>query len=216
MACTRQGTRTGRTARNGPAALVGDIRRRSTSRVRECACTGSARNDRASTRCWLVLVKVGGTAVAMAQRQQHVHNQGHKQGDGERGSAHDEGLCSHNSWPKKAGPSLDGGVLSVWVPTASRNSACVRRNKGTTQMQGKGARAATTAAAPAKRPARLDDRLSSDGGSARRRDAGQRSSHNQRAHKARSSLGSKAGSTTRSRGFLTSRSWTWRRGGAVK
>jgi hypothetical protein len=106
----------------------------------------------------------------MAQRQQHVHNQRHKQGDGERGSAHDEGLCSHNSWPKKAGPSLDGGVLSVWVPTASRNSACARRNKGTTPLQGKGARAAKTAAAPAKRPARLDDRLSSDGGSARWRE----------------------------------------------
>jgi hypothetical protein len=37
----------------------------------------------------------------MAQRQQHVHNQGHKQGDGERGSAHDKGLCSPDSWPKK-------------------------------------------------------------------------------------------------------------------
>jgi hypothetical protein len=65
----------------------------------------------------------------MAPRQQHVHDKGHKQGDGKRGSAHDEGLCSHDSWPKKAGPSLDGGVLSVWVPTASRNSACARRDK---------------------------------------------------------------------------------------
>jgi hypothetical protein len=70
----------------------------------------------------------------------------------------------------KAGPSLDGGMLSVWVPTASRNSVCARRNKCTTRLQGKGARAATTAAAPAKRPARLDGRLSSDGGSARWRE----------------------------------------------
>jgi hypothetical protein len=120
---------------------------------------------------------------------------------------HTTKVCAHPTpGPRKAGPSLDGGVLSVWVPTASRNSACARRNKGTTRLQGKGARAATTAAAPAKRPARLDGRLSSDGGSARRRGAGQRATLKQRAHKARSSLGSKAGSTTKSRGFLTSRS----------
>jgi hypothetical protein len=37
----------------------------------------------------------------MAQRQQHVHDKGHKQGDGKRGSAHDKGLCSPDSWPKK-------------------------------------------------------------------------------------------------------------------
>jgi hypothetical protein len=107
-------------------------------------------------------------------------------------------VCVHTTPGQiKAGPSLDGGVLSVWVPTASRNSACARRNKGTTPLQGKGAHAATTAAAPVKRPARLDGRLSSDGGSARRRGAGQRSTNKQRAHKARSSLGSKAGSTAR-------------------
>jgi hypothetical protein len=123
------------------------------------------------------------------------------------GEVHTTKVCAHPTpGPRKAGPSLDGGVLSVWVPTASRNSACARRDKGTARLQGKGARAATTAAAPAKRPARLDDRLSSDGGSAWRRDAGQQATHKQRAHRARSSLGSKAGSTTRSRGFLTSRS----------
>jgi hypothetical protein len=94
------------------------------------------------------------------------------------GEVHTTKVCAHPTpGPRKAGPSLDGGVLSVWVPTASRNSACARRNKDTTPLQGKGARAATTAAAPAKRPARLEDRLSSDGGSARRRGAGQRSSH---------------------------------------
>jgi hypothetical protein len=52
-----KGTEKRKTARNGPAALVGDIRRRTTSRVRECACTGSARKDKASTRCWCVRVK---------------------------------------------------------------------------------------------------------------------------------------------------------------
>jgi hypothetical protein len=94
------------------------------------------------------------------------------------GEVHTTKVCAHPTpGPRKAGPSLDGGVLSVGVPTASQNSACARRDKGTTQLQSKGARAATTAAAPANRPARLDDRLSSDGGSARRRGAGQRSSH---------------------------------------
>jgi hypothetical protein len=63
----------------------------------------------------------------------------------------------------------DGGA-NVWVPTASRNSASARRNEGTTPLQGKGGRAATTAVTPAKRPARLDGRLSSDGGSARWRE----------------------------------------------
>jgi hypothetical protein len=80
-------------------------------------------------------------------------------------------VCAHPTpGPRKAGPSLDGGVLSVWVPTASWNSACARQNKGTTPLQGKGAHEATTAAAPAKRSARLDDRLSSDGGSAQWRE----------------------------------------------
>jgi hypothetical protein len=99
----------------------------------------------------------------MAQCRQHVH---------------DKGFAHTTPGQRTAEPSLDGGVLSVWVPTASRNSVCARRNKGTTPLQGKGARAATTAAAPAKRPARLDGRLSSDGGSARRRGAGQWSTTN--------------------------------------
>jgi hypothetical protein len=87
------------------------------------------------------------------------------------GEVHTTKVCAHPTpGPRKAGPSLDGGVLSVWVSTANRNSACARRNRGSTQLQGKGARAAKTAAAPAKRPARLDDRLSSDGGSARWRE----------------------------------------------
>jgi hypothetical protein len=63
-------------------------------------------------------------------------------------------------------------------PCGCRRQTEARRrtsNKGMTQLQGKGARAAMTAAAPAKRPARLDGRLSGDGGSARRRGAGQRS-----------------------------------------
>jgi hypothetical protein len=46
-------------------------------------------------------------------------------------------VCAHTTpGQRKAGPSLDGGVLSVWVPTASRNSACARRDKINT-MQSK-------------------------------------------------------------------------------
>jgi hypothetical protein len=165
-------------ARNGPVALVGDIRRRTTSRVRECACTGSAWKDRASTRWWCVRAtrrrhsRGDGTKPTICTRQRDRNRVPESRG------VHTTRVCAHTTpGQRKAGPSLDGGVLSVWVPTASRNPACARRNKGTTRLQGKGARAATTAAAPAKRPARLDGRLSSDGGSARRRGAGQRASH---------------------------------------
>jgi hypothetical protein len=39
-------------------------------------------------------------------------------------------VCAHPTpGPRKAGPSLDDGVLSVWVSTASRNLACARRDK---------------------------------------------------------------------------------------
>jgi hypothetical protein len=152
-------------------ALVGDIRRRTTSRVRECACTGLARKDRTSARWWCVRAsrrwhsRGDGTMPTTCTRQRDINRVTAS------GEVRTTRVCAHTTpGPRKAGPSLDGGVFSVWVPTASRNSACARRNKGTTPLQGKGARAATTAAAPAKRPARLDDRLSSDGGSARWRE----------------------------------------------
>jgi hypothetical protein len=46
------------------------------------------------------------------------------------GEVHTTKVCAHPTpGPRKAGTSLDGGVLSVWVPTASRNSACARRTK---------------------------------------------------------------------------------------
>jgi hypothetical protein len=165
--------------------LVGDIRRRTTSRVCECACTGLARKDRTSARWWCVRAsrrrhsRGDGTMPTICTRQRDINRVTAS------GEVRTTRVCAHMTpGPRKAGPSLDGGGFSVWVPTASRNSVCARRNKGTTPLQGKGARAATTAAAPAKQPARLDGRLSSDGGSARRRGAGQRSSHKQRAHTA--------------------------------
>jgi hypothetical protein len=158
----------------------------------------------------------------MAQHQQHAHDKGLKQGDGKRGSAHDEGLCSPDSWPQK-GRAFARRWRAQCVGVDGEPELGVRSSEqDTTRLQGKGARAVTTAAAPAKRPARLDDRLSSDGGSARRRDAGQWSSHKQRARKARSSLGSMAGSTTRSRGggfsprVLDTVARRWCRGAAAK
>jgi hypothetical protein len=46
------------------------------------------------------------------------------------GEVHTTKVCAHTTpGPRKAGPSLDSGVLSVWVPTASRNSTCARRDK---------------------------------------------------------------------------------------
>jgi hypothetical protein len=57
MACTRQGNKERGTARNDPTALVRHIHQRTTSRVRECACIGSTRKNRASARCWCVRAK---------------------------------------------------------------------------------------------------------------------------------------------------------------
>jgi hypothetical protein len=99
----------------------------------------------------------------------------------------------------------------VWVPTASRNSATHVEQRNDTTTSQRSARS-DDGSGTCKRPARLDGRLSSDGGSARWHGAGQRATAKQRAHKARPSLGSKVGSTTRSRGLsLTLRSWTLRR-----
>jgi hypothetical protein len=146
-----------------------------------------------------VVVCAGNTSAAQPWRWHNADNmhttKGQKQGDGKRGSAHDKGLCSPDSWPKKGRAFARRWCAQRVGADSEPDSVCARRNKGTTRLQGKGARAAMTAAAPAKRPARLDGRLSSDGGSARWRE---RAAGNiQRAHKARSSLGSKAGSTTR-------------------
>jgi hypothetical protein len=52
-----------------------------------------------------VVVCAGITSAAQPWRWHNADNmhttKGHKQGDGKRGSAHDEGLCSHDTWPKK-------------------------------------------------------------------------------------------------------------------
>jgi hypothetical protein len=52
-----------------------------------------------------VVVCAGNTSAAQPWRWHNADNmhttKGQKQGDGKRGSAHDEGLCSPDCWPKK-------------------------------------------------------------------------------------------------------------------
>jgi hypothetical protein len=110
--------------------LVGDIRRRTTSRVCECACTGLARKDRTSARWWCVRAsrrrhsRGDGTMPTICTRQRDINRVTAS------GEVRTTRVCAHTTpGPRKAGPSLDGGVFSVWVPTASRNSACARRDK---------------------------------------------------------------------------------------
>jgi hypothetical protein len=197
MACTRQGNKERGTARDGPTTLVRQIRRRANSRAHECTCTGSARKNRAPTWWW----------CARAKRRRHCCGDGTTPTTCAR-----QRVCAHTTpGQRKARPWLDGGVLSVRVPTANRSSVTHVEQRNDTTARQRSARGDDDSGT-CKRPARLDGRLSSDGGSARRRGAGQRATCKQRAHKARSSLGSKAGSTTRSRGLrLTLRSWTRRR-----
>jgi hypothetical protein len=139
---------------------------------------------------------IGGTDMVTAQRRRHAHGKGQRWADGERGSAHDEGLCSHDSWPKKGRALARRRVLSVWVPAANRSSATHVEQRNDTTARQRSTRG-DDGSGTCMRPARLDGRLSSDGGSARRRDVGQRATYKQRAHMAQSSLGLKAGSTTR-------------------
>jgi hypothetical protein len=196
MVCTRQGNKERRTARNGPAALVRHIRRRTTSWVRVCVCTGLARKDRTSARWWCV----------QATRRWHSRGDGTmptictRQRDRNRVTASGEvrttRVCAHTT----PGPKRQG-LRSMVVCSACgcRRQARTRRalvGTRSTRCKARSARVAV-GSGTCKRLARLDDRLSSDGGSAQRRGAGQRSTNKQRAHKARSSLGSKVGSTTR-------------------
>jgi hypothetical protein len=121
-------------------------------------------------------------------------------------------VCAHTTpSQRKAGPWLDGACSACGC---RRQTEARRRtsNKGTTTTARQRSARSDDGSGTCKRPARLDGRLSSDGGSARRCGAGQRVTYKQRAHMARSSLGSKAGSTTRRRGLrLTLRSWKRRR-----
>jgi hypothetical protein len=139
-----------------------------------CAEVRSGRTGASPT-----VVCAGKTSAAQPWRWHNADNMhmttGQRQVHGKRGSAHDGGLCSHDSWSKK-GKALARRWRAQRVGAGGKPElGDTRRYKGTARSQGKGARAMTMAAAPAKRPARLDGRLSGDGGSARRRGAGQRS-----------------------------------------
>jgi hypothetical protein len=48
----------------------------------------------------------------MAQRRRYALGKGQRWVDGERGSVHDESLCSHDPWPKKGRALARRRVLS--------------------------------------------------------------------------------------------------------
>jgi hypothetical protein len=157
-------------ARNGPAVLVRYKCRRTTSRARECTCTGSTRKNRGLARQW----------CAQANHRRRIHGDGTtpttcaRQGTATGGRR--AGKCARRGSVltrllAKERQGLGSTVACSacgcrWQTGARRHSS----NQGTTQLQGKRARAVTTAAAPAKRPARLDGWLSSDDGSAQWRE----------------------------------------------
>jgi hypothetical protein len=169
MACDRQGNKERGTTRNGPAALVRHIRRRTNSRERECACTGSARKNRASTRWWCV----------QAKRRRHSRGDGTtpttcaRQWDKDRWTASGEvrttKVCAHTTpGLRKARPWLDGACSAVWVPATNRSSATHVKQRNDTTARQRSTRGDDDSGT-CKRPARLDGRLSGDDGSARRR-----------------------------------------------
>jgi hypothetical protein len=170
MVCTRQGNRERGTARNGPTALVGDIRRQTTSRARECACTGSARKNRVSARWWCVQANHRRRSHGDGTSPTTCARQGTETGGRRAGKCARRGSVLTRLLAKER-QGL-GSTLRAQPCGCRRQTEARRRtsNKGTTQLQGNRARTAMTAVAPAKRPAQLDGRLSSDGGSAQRRE----------------------------------------------
>jgi hypothetical protein len=79
-------------------------------------------------------------------------------------------VCAHTTpGQRKARPWLDGGVLSLWVPAANRSSATHVEQRNDTIAWKRSAHGDDDSGT-CKRLARLDGRLSSDGGSARRRE----------------------------------------------
>jgi hypothetical protein len=170
-------------ARNRPAALVRHKCRRTTLRAHECVCTGSTRKNRGLAQRWC--------AQANHWRRSHGDDttpttcarQGTATGGRQAGKCARRGSVL-TRLPAKERQGL--GSMAPAQPCEYRRQNKARRrtsNKGTTQLQGKGARTAMTAVAPAS------DRLSSMAGSQatvglRGGVSRQRATHQQRAHKA--------------------------------
>jgi hypothetical protein len=166
MACDRQGNKERGTARNRPAVLVRHKRRRTDSRAHECAHTGLARKNRASARWW----------CARAKRRRHSRGDGTtlttcaRQWDRDRWTASGEvrttEVCAHTTpGLREARLWLDGACSAVWLPVANRSSATRVEQRNNTTARQRSARG-DDGSGTCKRPARLDGRLSSDGGSA--------------------------------------------------
>jgi hypothetical protein len=204
MVCTRQGKKERGMARNGPTALVRHKCRRTTSRPRECTCTDSTRKNRGLARRWCAQAnhrwrsRGDGTTPTTCARQ-GTSTGGRRAGKcARRGSVLTRLLAKER---QGLGSTVACSVCGCRRQTGARRHSSKQRNDTTARQ---GSARGDDSSGTCKRPARLDGRLSSDGGSVWRHGAGQRATYKQRAHMARSSLGSKAGSTTRSRGFLCS------------
>jgi hypothetical protein len=77
-------------------------------------------------------------------------------------------VCAHMTpGLRKARPWLDGACSAVWVPATNRSSAMHVKQRNDTTARQRSARG-DDGSGTCKRPARLDGRLSSDDGSARR------------------------------------------------
>jgi hypothetical protein len=172
MACTRQGNQERGTARNGPAALVRHIRQRTTSRARECACTGSARKNRVLARWCCVQANHrrrshGDDTTPMTCARQGTVTGGRRAWKcTRRGSVLTRLLAKER---QGLGSTVACSACGCRRQTGARRHSSKQRNDTTARQ---GSARGDDGSVTCKRLARLDGRLSSDGGSARRRGAG--------------------------------------------
>jgi hypothetical protein len=116
--------------KDGPSALVGGP---TPANDLACAWVRVHRFGQGGQDLDPVLVRAGKRSAAQPWRRHNANNMCTTRDINRAtasGEVHTTKVCAHPTpGPKKAGPSLDGGVLSVWVPTASWNSMCARRDK---------------------------------------------------------------------------------------
>jgi hypothetical protein len=129
--------------------LVGDICRRTTSRARECVCTGSARKTRVSARWWCVQANHrrrshgDGTTPTTCARQGTTTGGRRACKCARRGSVLTRLLVKERQ-------GLGSTARAQRVGAGGKPKlGDARRTKERPPLQGKGARAAMTAAAPA-------------------------------------------------------------------